>query len=354
MVHDLLVTYHALCGGIGSAANTSAMTDTQLLMWCGLMLLGFAGSALFSGMETGCYRLNRVRLFVRSARREHAATILDRLIHNPAALLGTLLIGNNMANYLGTAALGIVLGSLALSEWQVIVVNTLLVSTLLLIFGETLPKDFFASNADRCMYPLARLLQAVQWFFTVTLILPLVVMFSKLAVRLLGGGQSRMLSPRRRVVEMVRHGAGHGLLSDEQSAMAQRAFALSNREVGGEATPWVEVQTIRADQTVDALVVLARRSKHSRFPVLDPHGQIAGTIDVIDTLADGEPGSRKVGTLMRPVISVPATRTIRYTLTELQREHIGLAIVTGPTGRPVGVVTVKDLVEPLTGEISDW
>ncbi|MFI4862021.1 MAG: CNNM domain-containing protein [Phycisphaerales bacterium JB063] len=349
-----ILFFETLLGDTAASAGASGMSDLQLLMWCGLMLLGFAGSALFSGMETGCYRLNRVRLFVRAARRERSAVILDTLIHRPAALLGTLLVGNNMANYLGTAALGIILGSLALSDWQVIVVNTLLVSILLLIFGETLPKDFFASNADRFMYPLARPLRLLHGLFTVTLVLPLVVLFSKLAVRLFGGGPARISSPRKRVVEMVRHGAGYGLLSDEQSAMAQRAFALSNREVGGEATPWAKVQTIRGHQNVDKLIGIARQSKHSRFPVLDAKGHIVGTIDVIDTLADGEPGHRKVSELMRPVVSVPETKTIRYALTQLQREHIGLAIVTGLAGRPVGVVTVKDLVEPLTGEIADW
>lgn len=330
------------------------MTTAQWMLWVALMLLGFVGSALFSGMETGCYRLNRVRLFVRSARKERSATILDRLIHRPATLLGTLLVGNNMANYLGTAALGIILAAFALNEWQVIVINTMVVSILLLIFGETLPKDFFASNADRFMYPLARVLLVMRWCFTVTLILPVVVLISRLALRLVSGDGAQPLTPRRRVAELVRQSAGQGLLSDEQSEMAQRALVLSSRAVVGEATVWAMVQTIRADQTVDALTALARRSKHSRFPVLNAQGQIAGTIDVLDTLANSEPGNRLLSELMRPAISVQATRTIRFALSQLQREHIGLAIVTGPTGRPVGVVTVKDLVEPVTGEISDW
>lgn len=330
------------------------MTYGQYFFWACLMLLGFAGSALFSGMEIGCYRLNRVRLYVRAARKERSAVILDQMIHQPTTLLGTLLVGNNIANYLGTAALGIIMGSLALSPWQVIVANTVLVSTLLLIFGETLPKNFFATNSDRFMYPLARLLRLMRWVFTATLILPAVVLVSRVAVRLIAGDQSRIVSPRLRVVEMVRHGAGHGLLSDEQSAMAQRAFTMSNRQVGAEATPWAAVQTIRANQDVAALTAIARRSKHSRFPVVDSKGRIAGTIDVIDTLADGEPGDRPVREVMRPAVSVAATKTIRYALTQLQQEHIGLAIITGPTGRPVGVVTVKDLVEPLTGEIQHW
>ncbi len=330
------------------------MTTGQYLFWCGLMLLGFAGSALFSGMEIGCYRLNRVRLYVRSARKERSAVILDRLIHQPTTLLGTLLVGNNIANYLGTAALGIIMGSLALSPWQVIVANTLVVSTLLLIFGETLPKDFFATHADRFMYPLARVLRLMRWVFTATLILPAVVFVSRVAVRLIASDQARIVSPRLRVVEMVRHGAGQGLISDEQSAMAQRAFAMSNRKVEDEATPWAEVQTIRADQDITALTALARRSKHSRFPVVDGKGKIIGTIDVIDALADGEPGDRRVREVMRPAVSVAANRTVRYALTQLQKEHIGLAIITGPSSRPIGVVTVKDLVEPLTGEIQHW
>lgn len=330
------------------------MTTAEVLIWCGLMAVGFAGSALFSGMETGAYRLNRVRLYVRAARQERAATILDHLIHRPAALLGTLLIGNNIANYLGTAALGVLLSASALAEWQVVVVNTLLVSLLLLVFGETLPKDLFAAHADRLMYPLAKVLRALQWVFTATLVLPAVVAMSRVAVRLAGGGSPNTMSPRLRVAELVRQGAGYGLLSDEQAALAQRALALSSRSVAAEQTPWLKVQHLRAEQTVADLLALAEHSRHSRFPVVSKSGKVTGTVDLIDALAEGWPRERKLAACAAAALAVPAKLTIRQALARLQEEHVGLAVVTDPAGRPTGIVTIKDLIEPLTGDIRHW
>ena len=330
------------------------MTTEMLVVWCVVMALGFVGSALFSGMETGCYRLNRVRLFVRAGRKDKPAVMLDRLVHRPETLLGTLLIGNNLANYMGTAALGTLLATAALEGWQVVVINTLLVSLLLLIFGETLPKNLFAAHADRLMYPLARLLVVLRWVFTLTLILPVVAALSRLAVRLFGGANTRAISPRRRVAEMVRRGAGYGLLSDEQTQLAQRALALSSRSVDAEATAWPDVQTLGTQQTVADLIALAGRSKHSRFPVVSADGRVVGTVDLIDALANGWPTQQRLEQCATPALHVESTLTIRQALTRFQAEHVGLAVVTNPSGRPTGIVTAKDLLEPLTGEIRNW
>lgn len=330
------------------------MTNFELTAWCLLMLLGFAGSALFSGIETGCYRINRVRLYVRASQGNTAARILDKLINKPASLLGTLLIGNNVANYLGTAALGVMLGALALPVWQAVLINTVLVTGVLFVFGETLPKDLFAAHADRLMYPFARPLSALRWVFTVTLVLPLVVLLSRIAVRLVGGGKAKALTPRKRVGEMVNWGAGLGLLSDEQTAIAQRALAMSTRTLGSEATPWSAAQTVRDNATDQQLRQLAGRSKRSRFPVLDAQGKLVGVVEMLDALLL-PPGTNKpaLAAAIAPLV-LPSTTPVREALAHLQREHLGLAIVTGPGGRPMGIVTVKDLVEPLTGEIAHW
>lgn len=330
------------------------MTHIELIVWCVLMAVGFAGSALFSGMETGAYRLNRVRLFVRAAKEEHAAVTLDRLVSRPAALLGTLLIGNNVANYLGTAALGVLLSTSALLEWQVVVVNTMLVSLLLLVFGETLPKDLFAAHADRLMYPLARVLRVLQIAFTLTGVLPAVVAMSHLAVRLAGGGSAKPLTPRRRVAELVRQGAGYGLLSDEQAELAQRALTMSSRAVAAEQTPWARVQTLRAADTVADLIKLAEHSHHSRFPVVTSAGKVAGSVDLIDALAEDWPRDRPLSDCATPGPTLAATLTIRQALARLQEEHVGLAVVADHAGRPTGIVTIKDLIEPLTGDIRHW
>ena len=330
------------------------MSDLQLLGWGCVMLAGFAGSAVFSGMETGAYRLNRVRLYVRAQQGDRQARLLDQLIHKPAAMLGTLLIGNNLANYLGTAGLGVILGSMDMNVWQAVVINTLAVSLVLLIFGETLPKDLFAVHADRLMYPLARPLNGLRLLFTFTLVLPIIELMSRLAVRLTGGGSPELITPRLRVAEMVRHGEGYGVLSDEQAAIAQRALALFSRRAGSEATPWQRVETIRASASVAELKQQAATSRHTRFPVVNPQGKVVGTIDLIELLASDADPSQSIQSMMVPATTIPASRSVREALDRMQREHIGLLITVDAHDTPVGVVTVKDLVEPLTGEIRHW
>jgi len=330
------------------------MSKLELAGWLALLLTGFLGSALCSGMETGVYRLNRVRLYVRSRSGQRNATMLDRMIHRPAALLGTLLIGNNLTNYLGTAAMGVLLSQQDFSSWQLIVINTLLVSMVLFIFAETLPKDLFGAHADRLLYPLAPLLFAMRWFFTATLVLPVVVVISRFAVRLTGGSTLQGRSAKWRIAELVRYGAGYGVLSDEQSAMAQRALEIFSRPVSQEATPWPQVKTLSVKGNVSDLVRLAKQTEHSRFPVLDDSGAVVGTIDLIDALAGELSGSTPIEEVMSETVTLSHQKTVRQALKKMQQAHVGLLTIVRENQRPTGIVTAKDLVETLTGDIRHW
>lgn len=330
------------------------MSDAMLILWGVLMVLGFLGSALFSGMETGAYRLNRVRLYVQASQGRSAAKSLERIVSKPASLIGTLLIGNNLCNYVGTAGLGVILASMELEVWQAVLVNTVLVTLILFIFGETLPKDLFAANADRLMYPLAKLLLFLRALFTWTGLLPIVVAISALAIRVVGKGEAGALTPRKRVAQMVNEGAGVGLISHEQTAIAQRALALSNRRILAECTPWSRVITVNQDASREALCRLARRTPRSRLPVVDARGRVVGVSDLIDALLVEESEPRPAAAVMKPAVVMPGDTPVRQALSRLQREHIGLAIVSAADGKPAGVVTVKDLIEPLTGEIQHW
>lgn len=330
------------------------MPDSAILLWGGLMLLGFIGSALFSGMETGAYRLNRVRLYVRASQGHSSARSLERVVAKPTSLIGTLLIGNNLCNYVGTAGLGVILATMQMPVWQAVLVNTVLVTLVLFVFGETLPKDLFAAHADRLMYPLAKLLVVLRWLFTWTGVLPIVVAISALAIRIVGKAEGGALTPRKRVAQMVREGAGAGLISSEQTEIAQRALALSNRRVLAECTPWSRVITISEQAERNTIRNISKKTPRSRLPVIDGRGRVVGVVDVIDVLLLDEDHPRPVKAAMEPAVYIPGSTTVRQALAQLQRDHIGLAIVTREDGKYAGIVTVKDLVEPLTGELSNW
>ena len=88
--------------------------------------------------------------------------------------------------------------------------------------------------------------------------------------------------------------------------------------------------------------------------MVDGRGRIVGVVDMIDALLVDEGEAFPVKQAMKEPVYLPAGTTVREALSLMQREHIGLAIVRRPDGKPAGIVTVKDLVEPLTGEIVNW
>jgi len=327
---------------------------SAMLAWCLVIAVGLALSALYSGLETGVYSLNRVRLHVLEHRGEPRARILRHLIDHPTAMLGTLLIGNNVANYMGTGGLAVILEAQGWGPWQTVLINVGLITPLLFIFGETLPKDLFAAHADRMLYPFARFLAFSRWLFLVTGLLPLVSGLTNLGGRLFGSDTgARLYHPRRLVTSLVKEGVGTGLLSEEQSAMVSRVMGLSSRTIRDEMVPWRKVIALEEGDGPETLWKLADRTSFSRFPVTRA-GRVAGIVHVLDTLRLGRQQAPPPAELMRDPVRLAEQTPVRTALGRLQHEKTMMAIVEDGRGRPVGIVTVKDLVEPLTGELASW
>ena len=330
------------------------MTGWQDVIWWSLMVLGLIGSALYSGLETGVYRVNRIRLQVLDHRQNRRARILQRLVSNPVTLLSTLLIGNNLANYIGTASLAVILERQGYNDWQVIVLNVLLLTPLLLIFGETLPKDLFAAHSDRLTYSFAPFLEASHKLFWWCGLLPLTEAFGGLVSRLLRLPHGNApFHPRRQVEMMVKEGVGHGLISDEQSAIVERVLELSTRTVGDEMVAWRGVIKLSADDPPASVWELADRTSHSRFPLVDSSGSVVGLLSVYDVLTHDRVSCPPLRQLANPAARIDYATPLRDALTVVQRERAPMAVVTRHN-KPVGIVTIKDLVEPITGELASW
>ncbi len=333
------------------------MTFAEAWPWLLLMLCGFMGSALCSGLETGSYTLNRVRLHLLASRGQASAITLRKLIDNPTVLLSTLLIGNNIANYIGTYGLAVILQSAQLRLIEEIAFNVLMITPLLFIFGETLPKDYFSVHGDRVMYRLAPVLNGMRVVLTLVGLVPLVSGFSKALLAALGQrGQDAVLHPRRQVQVLMREGAGHGGLHPEQIDLLERVFAIETRIVKQEMVPWADVMTIGLKEPSERLFELADRTSWSRFPVLaGPKDQrrIVGIVEVMDALVYGRTACPPVKSLVHPVMFLHARTPILHALTDFQHRKLTIGIVV-EDDRPVGIITMKDLIEPVTGELSAW
>ena len=328
------------------------MSEWMLLAYFGAALVAILLSALFSGLETGIYTLNRVRLAVRAAHGDRAAVRIRREIEHPNRTLSMLLIGTNTASYLASFSLAEILHGFGFDDWTLIAISALVLAPLLFVFAETLPKDLFRTHTDRWTYSLSGVLVVTRWVFVAVGLLPLVHGTGRLVTRLFGASPEGAVSARQYISQLIKEGAGTGVLSESQTTLADRALAIRNRTVGTEMIHWHAVVTVPVKADRAARNATMRRHEFTRMPVVDRAGRVVGILSMLDALLDPnrsttdmmtEPLFFGVGTPLRDALQVM----------RLKRQAMAIA-VDAQGGRPRGIVTLKDLVEPITGELEAW
>jgi putative hemolysin len=171
-----------------------------------IMLAGLVMSALYSGLETGLYTINRVRLMVRASHHEKSAVRLRNLINNPNHMLATLLLGNNIANYAGSFGIAAILDYHDVGPGIAIFINAGILIPLLFVFGETLPKDLFRTHTDRWSYAFSGLLVLTSRLLTVVGLVPIVRLFGTLIRRLVGADATAAVTARQRMSQLIKEG----------------------------------------------------------------------------------------------------------------------------------------------------
>lgn len=321
----------------------------EVVFWSLVCLLGLLGSALCSGMETGFYRLNRVTLSLR-AEGGGAAKLLRSMTEHPQGLLASLLIGNNAFNYIGVLGLTALLELRGYSETKIVVLNALVLTPVVLVFCESTPKELFRRRADAWMYPLARPLWLMRAALMVTGFLALVVGFARVVAKIGGIPPEPALGRREEVASLLYESASEGVISESQLRIVQQAMRLGRADVRRVMTPWKQVTTVRSSASrADALAVFSG-TPHTRAPVVDGSGRVVGVLNRLHLHLHPE---RTVESLMAEAVTLEPELPVTVALARLRSEDSPAGIVMGPSG-PVGLVTPKDLIEPLVGTLERW
>lgn len=309
------------------------MSDT----WVGvlLFLFGVCGSAMCSGLETGFYCVSSLRLSLRlgGESRDRAAEQVRAELDRPERLLTTLLIGNNIFNYIASLGLAALMLSLQITEVWVIVLQAVVLTPLLLVFGESLPKEIFRLRADVLPY---RLVWVVKVLRVLALpLLPIVLGSARLLVR-------RNRSDRRgavqseRIATLLKESAMHGALSPVQASLIDRSIELARATVGSLARP-LSGEVI--DPTDKArLRSAARRWAPHPVVVLRARGSVAGMIDPI--AVPGDPFA------LLPPVRIESSMTARDALAQMSAAGCRVAVVSSG-GRDVGIISTRGLASPL-------
>ena len=311
-----------------------------------LVLLGVVSCGYFASMEIGAYCVNKLRLRMRAEEGDVKARALAGLLEDPQVFVTALLIGTNASVYLATVSLT-QLGRIRGWEFPSLTA-TLVLAPVLLVFAEAIPKNILRRNAEVLLY---RMVRVTRWAMTVPL--PVARVLSKLiplGERGVHSWGERFFS-RQRLKYLLMESTEEGVLTPYQNVIAENILSLRDLRVRSVMIPLSRVAAVEEEAGNERVVELVRRYNFSRFPVY--RGQkwrVVGVINVLDAL--GQEFSVRGSVRDAPVLS--PWDTVASALHELRVAKQPMGIVSDGTGRAVGLVTMKDLVEEIVGELAEW
>jgi CBS domain containing-hemolysin-like protein len=319
-------------------------------------LLCLLASGFYSGSEMGFYCASRIRARLRAERESSpGARSLIRLVKNPQETVLGILLGTNLANYLMTVSAAALLAQgMGVPPHRVEFYTAAILSPLIFVVGDVVPKNWFQIESDRLMYRSAPVLRASVLAFRWCGALPLLHGLIRVLSRLLGqSGREEWAGPRGEVIGLLREGAAQGALTEEQADIVDRVMNLSNVRVGAIMVPRRLVVSLPVDADRAVFERIVRRYEFSRLPVLArDRRQVVGIVNVHDVLADESRAG--LGAWMKPPLRIRARDSAASALVQLRRAHATMAVVTDPRRGFVGILTLKDVVEEVFGELPAW
>lgn len=309
-------------------------------------------SAFFSGSETALTSVNKIRLKSLEENGDKKAARTLRVAENYERMISTVLIGNNIVN-IASASLATVIFTVLLGADKGAAVSTVVMTIVVLIFGEVLPKNYAKNNADSLAMVVSGPIS-----FLMTVFKPLSAALSALSglmSRLTGGEDDKPSVTEEELKYIVESIEEEGVLEENESDLVQSALEFDEIEVQEIVTPRVDMVTLDVEDSWEEILELAKTSKVSRIPVYEGSiDNIIGLVHVRDILEDEISNSEHdIHSLLSQCLFVHKTMNLSGLLEKLRKEKMPLAIVTDDYGGTMGLVTIEDVVEELVGEIWD-
>nr|WP_191435343.1 hemolysin family protein [Flavonifractor sp. An112] len=326
------------------------MPDSSSLTMIVILILLVILSAYFSATETAFTSLNRIRLKSKADAGNRRAALALRLVDQYDNLLSTILVGNNIVN-LSASSLATVFFTEGLRLQNGAVISTVVITIVVLIFGEVSPKSLakeypesFAMFSAPIMRILMVILTPVNFLFSL-----LKKLLSKVFHK---EGDSGITEEE--LVTMVDQAESEGGLDQHESKLIRSAIEFNDMEVDEILTPRVDIVAVEDTDSMDDIAQAFAESGYSRLPVYhEDIDDIIGVIHEKDFHAARYRGQTDVKAITGPMLYTTGNTKISELLRILQREKAHMVIVVDEYGGTEGLVTLEDIVEELVGEIWD-
>ncbi len=330
------------------------MEDPLTAIYTDLLVFAFLlfASGFFASSEVVFFSVSKPFLMKHSKSRLYK--LLMRLLSKPKEVLISILIGNELVNVF-ISSYGAKLFTQSLGK-EGALISAVVMSFLIFIFGETLPKNAVLPIADRLsliyapfFYIFHTLISPIRWF----ILLPLQGLLRKLGVE--SKEESYELSEDR-LLGILELGIEAGEFSEGEKEMIEKVFEMDEALVREIMTPRPDIFALREDLKVGEVIDEIKERGHSRIPVYrEKLDDISGVVHVKDLLPVNVNNGKKLAEFKRSALLVPEIMTVGSLLQELKKAKTQMAIVVDEHGAVSGLVTMYDILRWLIGEVpEEW
>jgi len=315
-----------------------------------VLILLVALSAYFSATETAFSSLNRIRIKNAANAGNHRAKRVLHLSEHYDKLLSTILIGNNIVNISMTALATLLFVGIYGKELGA-TISTIVVTIVVLIFGEISPKSLAKESPEKFAMFSAPIIRV--FIFILTPVNTFFTLWKKMLTKIFKVSKDRTITEDELLI-MVEEAENEGGIDEQQSELIQNAIEFSELEAFDVLTPRVDVEAIDIDNTKEEIRELFLETGFSRLPVYeDTIDKIIGVLNQKDFHNYILNSRKNVSEYVKPVVFISGTVKIARLLKKMQKIKTHIAVVVDEYGGTEGIVTMEDIIEELVGEIYD-
>lgn len=332
---------------------------TLILIKIFSFLISFFSMIFFAGSETALTSLHRIRIKRLVAEEIKVAQGFSLWLQDPNWLLTTIIIGNAVAViFASILATSVAVDFSFLYGWSqklVVGCSTAIVTVLILVFGEVMPKTYARENAEKisviCIEPL-------RWIAKLfNPLIQVIVVPANFLIQVFGGKRLKgiPLFTAREIGTLIEVGEKEGALDDEEKKMIQSILEFGETIVREVMVPRIDMECVDINDEPGEIFEKIMNMRYSRIPVYKGNlDNIIGIIYTKDLLTAWRNRELIImEDLMRQAYFVPETKKISELLEEFRKGRMHLAVVVDEYGVTAGLVTIEDLIEEITGEILD-
>ncbi|MDR2467587.1 MAG: hemolysin family protein [Spirochaetaceae bacterium] len=323
-----------------------SLTTSILIALAGLL----AFSAFFSASETAFSSVNRIKLKNLAAQGKKAAVRALKLLDNYDTLITTILIGNNVVNII-SSGLATLLFVRLVGDNAGVSLATLVMTVLVLLFGEITPKTLAREDPETFAMRCAPVLKIFTTLFTP--INSLASHWKRVITRLLRIEADRSITEAE-LLTFVEEARQEGGINEREEVMIKRTIDFDEITAREICTPRVDLVAVSNTSSVEEINDKFHQTRFSRLPVYeDSIDNITGLILFKDFYYEVMGTGRPPKEVQKPVVYIPQSMKAPRVLRILQEQKSHLAVIIDEFGGTMGIVTVEDIIEELVGEIWD-